>query len=298
MMSLSSMTGFARADGEDDNANWYWELRSVNGRGLDVRPRLPAGFEQLDAKVRQLVSSHLKRGNVSVNLTLRRQAIAGDMQLNKVAVAQILSAATELRNTPGISNTELSADVVLNLRGVLETVEAEPTQQQQAQLHDAVLSTLVTALENLQDARRCEGARLAVVLGQHLDDIKKFVAQIEKSPARDVERIQDRLKNTVATLIATGQDLDPDRLHQEAVLLATRADVEEEIKRLHVHIAAAEELLASPDAVGRKFDFLAQEFNREANTICSKSNDAEITQAGLALKAVIDQLREQVQNIE
>ena len=298
-MPLHSMMGFARAEGRAQAANWFWEIRSVNGRGLDVRTRLPSGFEQLDGKIRTAISKRLHRGNVSANLLLQRDDRGGALHVNKDAIESILNAVKELRRHNEIdASAKLRPDTVLGLRGVLEAVDVEPSQAELDGLGEALFSSFESALEELVAARRQEGAQLETVLETQLSEIKRLVDEIENSPARTIEAVKARLSAQVSRLLEKGQELDPARLHQEVVLLATRADIEEEIERLRTHISAARSLLTETKSIGRKLDFLAQEFNREANTICSKSNDSAITQAGLALKVVIDQLREQVQNIE
>ncbi len=298
-MALDSMTGFARAEGSFDQATWFWEIRSVNGRGLDVRTRFPAGFEALDTAVRAKVAKRLVRGNVSATLTMKRESSAGELRLNDTALEHVLRAGELVRQKPGVnSEALLTADVVLGLRGVLEVVEPELGEDELKHLHTAILATYKEVLDGLVIARRQEGERLEAVVAAQVAEIERLVVVIDDAPVRTAEAIQARLKGQVEKLLETGQDLDPGRLHQEAILLATRVDIDEELKRLNAHVAAAKDLLAHDGAVGRKLDFLAQEFNREANTICSKSYDASITQAGLELKVVIDQLREQVQNIE
>jgi uncharacterized protein (TIGR00255 family) len=295
-MSIKSMTGFARADGADEGAVWHWELRSVNGRGLDVRLRLPPGNEQLEPQVREVASRHLARGSVSITLVSERRQWGQQIRLNEQALAQVLEAAARVREVAGASPP--SADGLISVKGVLEVVEHVEDADVTGARHAAMLASLDEALVSLVAARAGEGARLAAVLNAQIDEIEKLVDIVRRSPARTPVAIAERLRAQVARLTDGASALDPDRLHQEAVLLATRADVEEELQRLSAHISAARELLGENGAVGRKLDFLAQEFNREANTLCSKAGDVEISRAGLALKTVIDQLREQVQNIE
>ena len=295
-MSIKSMTGFSRVEGTAGTAAWHWELRSVNGRGLDVRLRLPSGMEAMDPKVREAVGRHLARGSVTVSLSVESRAGAPEIRLNEDVLAQVVKAAEHIRELTEAAPP--SADGLMTIKGVLEVVEAEESAEAAEARAAAMLKTLDEALVALVGARLSEGARLKAVLDANLAKIEGLVATVEDAPARTPAAIQARLTELVARLLESSSALDPDRLHQEAVLLATRADVEEELKRLHAHIAAARELLTEEGAVGRKLDFLAQEFNREANTLCSKSNDVEITRAGLALKTVIDQMREQVQNIE
>lgn len=295
-MSIKSMTGFSRVEGVAGNVAWHWELRSVNGRGLDVRVRLPAGMEAMEPKVREAVARHLVRGSVTVNLSVEGRAGALQIRLNEEALGQVVKAAQHIRELTEAAPP--SADGLMAIKGVLEVVETEESAEVAEARVAAMLASLEQALAALVAARASEGARLKSVLEANLAEIERLVGVVETSPARTPAAIQARLQEQIARLLESGSGLDPDRLHQEAVLLATRADVEEELKRLHAHIAAARELLAEEGAVGRKLDFLAQEFNREANTVCSKANDVDITRAGLALKTVIDQMREQVQNIE
>ncbi|MDX2289600.1 MAG: YicC/YloC family endoribonuclease [Hyphomicrobiaceae bacterium] len=295
-MTLTSMTGFARADGSDAGASWHWELRSVNGRGLDLRLRLPPGHDALEPKVREQAQKRLTRGNVSLSLSMQIENGRQVVRLNETVLGQVLTAAERVRALTGGEPASVSS--LLSIRGVLEVIEETETPEVAEARHAAVLETLEAALAALNTARAEEGARLARVLAAHVDEAERLVGMIESAPARSVETIRARLRQQVSRLMEEVAGLDPQRLHQEAVLLATRADVEEEIKRLRSHIAAARDLFATAGTVGRRFDFLAQEFNREANTLCSKANDETVTQAGLALKVVIDQMREQVQNIE
>ena len=293
-MTIKSMTGFARAEGALGPARWHWEVRSVNGRGLDLRFRLPTGLDMLEPKCREAAQRRLARGSINATLTLQREARGAEIRLNEAALAQVAKAAARVRELVGGEPPRVEA--LLAIKGVLEVAEIEDSTSDD-QLA-AMLATFEQALDGMIAARHNEGARLKAVLLDQLAAIEAQVAIAAKSPARSVEAITRRLSELVARLTEASPALEPARLHQEAVLAATRADIEEEIQRLGAHIAAARELLDADEAVGRKLDFLAQEFNREANTLCSKANDGEITRAGLALKTVIDQLREQVQNIE
>lgn len=297
-MSIKSMTGFARAEGASGRLSWHWELRSVNGRGLDVRLRLPTGNDGLEPQVREAVARHLARGSVTVSLSISHEPGAQELRLNEPALLQVVKAAERIRELTEAAAPR--ADGLLAIKGVLEVAEQAEDDEAAAARTKALLASLETALTALVEARSAEGERLATVLSRHLVEMEDLVAQVEASPARQAQAVEARLKEQVARLLetATANAFDPTRLHQEAVLIATRADVEEELKRLRAHIAAARDLLQEKGPVGRKLDFLAQEFNREANTLCSKAGDVEITRAGLALKTVIDQWREQVQNIE
>lgn len=290
------MTGFARAEGTRGDNRWHWEVRSVNGRGLDVRTRLPSGSEMLEQKIRATVTKMFQRGNITITLTAQRLANNFQIKLNEQALTEVLAAADTVKTTTGSSPP--SVDGLLGLKGVLEVSEGEESADDLSARHEAMLTTLQNALKDLQGARAEEGARLETVLSDQIGEIEKLHSAIEISPMRKPDAIKQRLKDNITKLIETSDAFDPERLHQEAVIMATRADVEEELKRLGAHIASAKDLLKSDQPVGRKFDFLAQEFHREANTICSKANDIEITQSGMALKVIIDQMREQVQNIE
>lgn len=295
-MALCSMTGFGRATGENDRWRWAWEVRSVNGRGLDVRTRLPVPFDNLETQVRSAIQNRLKRGSVSVSLTFKRLAGATDVEINEDVLAAVLKAGDRLKER--FDAAPPTVDGLLALKGVLEAVERSDSDAEQAETTAAMLADLDAALEQLVSARRAEGAKLYDVLTEKVAEIAALTAKVAQSPARQPEAIQARLKDQVARLMDQSTGLDETRLHQEAVLLATRADIEEEIKRLDAHITAARSLLQDAGPIGRQFDFLAQELNREANTICSKAGSNDISQAGLSLKTAIDQMREQVQNIE
>jgi uncharacterized protein (TIGR00255 family) len=295
------MTGFARAGGQDERWNWSWELRSVNGRGLEVRLRLPAGLEALDLPARAAVSAALKRGNVSANLAATRIAGEVAIQVNRAALDRYLSLVAELQTSlpEGVAPARL--DGMLALKGVVEVAEPAEADATREARDAAILASLARALTELGVARGEEGARLTVVLQQILDEIETLVGAARASAATQPEAIKARLAEKIAALLEGPNALTPERLAQEAALLATRADVREELDRLAAHLAQARDLLHRGDAkqgIGRRLDFLAQEFNREANTLCSKSADVELTRIGLELKTAIDRLREQVQNIE
>jgi uncharacterized protein (TIGR00255 family) len=293
-MTLNSMTGFARADGSEKGVRWYWEVKSVNGRGLDVRVRLPQGHDQLEPKVREAAAKRFVRGSLTINLNAQRDTAAVELRVNEAALAQVLRAVEEVRRLTGAPPP--SADGLLALRGVLDVTEADGSLD--ADVAAAMLASLDAALDALAVSRAAEGQRLTAVLIAHIDEIERLTRQVQASPSRSVDAIRARLAEQVAKLTDASSTLDPARLHQEAVLLATRSDVEEEIQRLAAHVASARGLLSEGQPAGRKFDFLAQEFNREANTLTSKAIDMDVSRAGLALKTVIDQMREQVQNIE
>lgn len=295
-MAIKSMTGFARTEGLSGVASWAWEVRSVNGRGLDMRLRLAPGHEGLEPKVRELASRHVTRGSLSINLNMKRSEGVAQIRVNEAALAQVIAALDLVRGR--IASAPPQAEALLGVRGVLEVAEGDDDPEAVRVRQEEMLSGLANAFSALVAMRAEEGARLARILETQLATIEGLVAQVAASPAHSPDAMRQKLKEQVARLLGEAPTLDEARLYQEAALLATRADVEEELKRLGAHIAAARALLTSKDPSGRRFDFLAQEFNREANTLCSKSADTEITRIGLELKAVIDQMREQVQNIE
>jgi uncharacterized protein (TIGR00255 family) len=271
-------------------------VRSVNGRGLDLRLRLPPGLESLEPRIREAVGKRISRGSVTVNLNVKRGDGATQIRLNEAALEQVLDALERLRRTTGAAPPQ--AEALLGIKGVLEVVEAEESEEQIQARAEAMLAGLGSALDGMVRARETEGRRLRAVILDQIAAIERLVQAADSAPGRAPEAMRRRLSEQLARLLESGASLDESRLYQEAALLATRADVEEELQRLRAHIAAARELLDASEPAGRRLDFLAQEFNREANTLCSKAIDPEMTRAGLELKAVIDQMREQVQNIE
>jgi uncharacterized protein (TIGR00255 family) len=294
-MTLKSMTAFARSEGSFGPLAWYWELRSVNGRGLDLRLRLPSGHEALEVDVRKAAQRRLARGSVQISLQVSRSAETQEVRVNEQALAR-LSALAKALHSDGVAAPR--ADGLLALRGVLENVEPEEGDEQREARFAAMRDGFEEALSALIAMREEEGARIHEVVAAQIDDIERLARQAEADPSRSPEAIRDKLTQQVAKLIETSAALDQDRLHQEAVLLATKADVREELDRLYAHVAAARDLLAGGEPAGRRLDFLTQEFNREVNTLCSKSNAVDLTGIGLDLKAVVDQMREQVQNVE
>ena len=296
-MTISSMTGFARADGSTDGLSWIWEARSVNGRGLDVRLRLPPGYEALEIPARDAVAKRFARGSISLSLSIEKQQTNGAIRLNEQVLADVIKAADRVSTLSGA--TKPDAAQLLMIKGVLEmSDQATEDVAARAVREKAITQNLDVALEKLGEARRAEGARLGGVIHDQISQIDQLAAAVRASPSRAPEAIMTRLRDAIGRLVDATAALDDQRLHQEAVLIATRADVEEELQRLAAHVAAARDILAERGSVGRKLDFLAQEFNREANTLCSKANAVDITRLALQLKTVIDQFREQVQNVE
>lgn len=295
-MSLKSMTGFARSDGRHGVHSWHWEARAVNGRGLDVRLRMPTGYETLEQAVREACKKRLARGNCSLTLNVQRDTGQTAARLNEDMLRQVVQAAEQASTL--VDAAPLTLDALLSMRGIIEFTEAEEDDTELKNRLEAVLGDFSSLLDGLIEARKTEGKHLTKEISGQVNEIESLVGTIEQSPSRQPDVIAKRLQDQITQLIGEAPQLDEQRLHQEAVLLSAKADVEEELARLKAHVAAARELLGSTEPVGRKFEFLTQEFNREANTICSKANAPDITTAGLELKAVIDRIREQVQNIE
>ncbi|MCD2181165.1 YicC/YloC family endoribonuclease [Rhizobium sp. GN54] len=295
-MPLQSMTGFARSEGTSGRCRWAWELRSVNGKGLDLRIRLPQGFEHFEPAVRQKAAAVFTRGNMQIGLSVSIAEPQVQPVVNQGALSAILSLREQLAGI--VDPAPLRLDTLLSVRGVVDFREAEESEDERARRDADIAAGLDAAVERLLAMRQGEGGALQQVLFAQVGRIAELAALIEADDSRGVEAIAGRLAQQVQMLMQGNGGLDRDRLYQEAVLLATKADLREEIDRLGAHVRAAGELLAADHPVGRKLDFLAQEFNREANTICSKSNAAAVTAAGIELKVVIDQFREQIQNLE
>lgn len=294
--SRMSMTGFSRIERETHDHRWAWELRSVNGKGLEVRFRLPPGFDDLEVQARARIGAALGRGNVQASLSLQVAAGAPKIKVNEPMLRDLLAIADRVGRENGLERPRLEG--LLALRGVLELGDEELSGEVRASLLVALLAGLDEALVELKAVRAREGAALTSALLARLADIERLSEAAARSSARSPQTIAARLAEQIAALTGAAPALDPARLHQEAVLLATKADISEEIDRLNAHVAAARALLARGTPIGRQLDFLAQEFNRETNTLCSKSNDSALTAIGLELKLLVDQLREQALNLE
>lgn len=295
--ALASMTGFARDRGAHNGVEFAWEIRSVNGRGLDLRLRLPAGCDALEPALREAAARTLRRGSVTATLSLSRTPEATRPVLDEAALDAALALIERIRLRLR-TTAAVAPEAVLALPGVLRAPEAAEDETRTAALHAALLASFARALEALVAARRAEGARLGTILAAILDEIAALTERAAKDAAAQPEMIRARLLDTLRPLLAETPALPEERLAQEVALLAARADVREEIERLRAHLAAARVLLAEGVAIGRRLDFLAQEFAREANTLCAKSASTTLTATGLALKAAIEQFREQVQNVE
>jgi uncharacterized protein (TIGR00255 family) len=290
------MTGFARGHGVSGSYAWAWEIKSVNGKGLDVRLRLPPGWDAIEGTVRARIAERLARGSVQAGLTVERSGVAPVVRINAAVLDAILTTVRDLARR--VEAAPPSLDGLLSLKGVMEVGDAKESEEERVHAEAAATAGFADVLSALSDMRQREGAALGRVLTSRLDDIAALAQRAELTPGRRPEAIRGRLAEQIATLLAQSDRFDPDRLHQEAILIATKADVREELDRLAAHVGQARLLLEQGGAVGRRLDFLAQELNREANTLCAKANDVELTNIGLELKAAVEQFREQVQNVE
>lgn len=295
-MALSSMTGFARGHGMSGTYGWAWELKSVNAKGLDLRLRLPPGWDAVEAPVRGNATQLLARGTVYGTLTVERQGVAPVVRVNEPVLAAVLATLKGLSGR--VQAAEPRLDGILALKGVIEVLDEDEHEEERGAAEAAVIAGFGATVAELVGMRRREGKVLGQVLTQRIKEIGALAAKAEAAPGRRPEAIKARIAEQVAILLDASERFDPDRLHQEAILIASKADIREELDRLASHVAQVERLIADGGAIGRRLDFLAQELNREANTLCSKSNDVELTNTGLELKSVVEQFREQVQNLE
>ena len=296
LMALSSMTGFARSHGACGTYGWAWEIKSVNAKGLDVRLRLPAGWDAVEAPVRVRAADALVRGSVYGTLTVTRQGVAPIVRVNEEVLKAVLTTLKDLSGRVAAEPARL--DGILALKGVIEVMDEDEKEDERRAAEQAVVDGFRQALTELAAMRRREGSTLGTVLKLRLDEMAVLTARAEAAPGRRAEAIKARIAEQVAALIDASSRFDPDRLHQEAILIATKADIREELDRLASHVAQAKRLIQEGGPIGRRLDFLSQELNREANTLCSKSNDVALTNIGLELKSVVEQFREQVQNLE
>jgi uncharacterized protein (TIGR00255 family) len=296
-MSIVSMTGFAESAGSHEGLRWRWEAKSVNGRGLDLRLRTPPGFDSLEQPARMLATERFRRGNFQIALMVEVQESVRGLRVDPAALASAVKLAREVAAETGLAPARI--DGILALKGVIVQDESQVLDPVARAHRDAeLLRSLAATFDALARARISEGAKLAQLFSAWVDEIARLVGEAEGLAAVQPEALRQRLTAQMQELLNGGMALSEDRLAQEVALLATRADVREELDRLKAHVQDARALLKSGEAVGRKLDFLSQEFNREANTLCSKSTDIALTRVGLSLKAVIDQFREQAQNVE
>jgi uncharacterized protein (TIGR00255 family) len=295
-MALSSMTGFARSHGASGPYSFEWELKSVNAKGLDLRLRLPPGWDELELLAKKRAAEVLVRGTVYANLNVKRTGAQSTVRINEEVLTSVLKVAAQIAGK--IDAVAPSVDGLLSIKGVIEVVEPESEEEEDRAAKVAAASAFDTALAGLVEMRRREGTSLGQILSQRMDEIEGLAKKAEAAPGRKPEAIRARLAEQVAALLQSSDRFDADRLTQEALLIAAKADVREELDRIASHIAQARELIGKGGPIGRRLDFLAQEFHREVNTCCSKSNDIELTNTGLEMKNVVEQFREQVQNLE
>jgi uncharacterized protein (TIGR00255 family) len=295
-MALSSMTGFARSHGVSGSYAWAWELKSVNAKGLEVRLRLPAGWDAVEHAARAKAAELLSRGTVQGTLTVAREGVVPVVRVNDAVLSAVLETMRDLAER--IEASPPSLDGILGMKGVIEVTDQDENEDERRAAELAVITGFATGLEALVEMRRQEGATLGALLTARLAEIAALSARAEAAPSRRPEAIKARLAEQVASILGASDRFDADRLHQEAVLLATKADIREELDRLVAHVGQAHQLLKQGGSIGRRLDFLAQELNRESNTLCAKAGDLELTNIGLELKSVVEQFREQVQNLE
>jgi uncharacterized protein (TIGR00255 family) len=295
-MALSSMTGFARSHGSSGPYAFEWELKSVNAKGFDLRMRLPPGWDELEALAKKRAGEVLSRGTVYANLNVKRTNAASTVRVNEDVLASIVKVASQIAGK--IDAVAPSVDGLLGIKGVIEIVEPESDEAEDQAARAAAAAAFDEALADLVAMRRREGTALAQILIQRMDEIEVLARKAEAAPGRKPEAIRARLAEQIATLMESSDRFDADRLTQEALLIAAKADIREELDRIASHVSQVREMIGKGGPVGRRLDFLAQEFNREVNTCCSKSNDIELTNTGLEMKNVVEQFREQVQNLE
>jgi len=295
-MALSSMTGFARGHGVTGSYAWSWEIKSVNAKGLDVRFRLPMGWDAVEVPARARATEKLSRGTVYANLAVERKGVQPTVKVNEPVLSSVLATLKGLSGK--VDAAPASLDGILSLKGVIEVTEEDEREEDHRAAEAAIVAAFDHALASLVVMRNAEGATLGRLLSARLDEIAALAARAEKAPGRKPEAIKARLAEQVATLLSASERFDSDRLYQEAVMLAAKADIREELDRLASHVGQAKKLLSDGGAIGRKLDFLAQELHRESNTLTAKANDVDLTNIGLELKSVVEQFREQVQNLE
>jgi uncharacterized protein (TIGR00255 family) len=295
-MALSSMTGFARSHGTSGPYAFEWELKSVNAKGFDLRVRLPPGWDDLEAFAKKRAAEVLSRGTVYANLNVKRTDAVSTVRINEDVLGSIVKVAGVLAGK--IDAVAPSIDGLLALKGVIELVEPESNEAEDKAARIAAGAAFDQALLDLVEMRQREGVTLGQILSQRMEEIERLARKAEAAPGRKPDAIRARLAEQIAALLETSDRFDPDRLNQEALLIAAKSDIREELDRIASHVSQARDLISKGGPVGRRLDFLAQEFNREVNTCCSKSNDLELTNTGLEMKNVVEQFREQVQNLE
>jgi uncharacterized protein (TIGR00255 family) len=293
---LASMTGFARNHGASGAYNWAWEIKSVNAKGLDLRLRLPPGWDAVEPSVRNSLGQTLARGTVYATLTVDRVGVVPVVRVNQAVLEAVLSTIKNL--APRVEAAEPRLDGILSLKGVIEVLDEDEREEDHRAAEQAIISGFQKTLAALADMRCAEGEALRRVLTQRVTEIATLAGRADAAPGRQPDAIKTRIAEQIAMLMDSSTRFDADRLHQEAILIASKADIREELDRLISHVGQIKRLIEEGGPIGRRLDFLAQELNREANTLCSKSNDVELTNIGLELKTVVEQFREQVQNLE
>ena len=300
-MSIASMTGFARANGTlqttNETINWVWEIKSVNGKSLDVKVRLPIGYDELSFALKSRAGEYLTRGSVNAFLEVTEESQNKKIKIDEELLNTLAQKTIELSEKYAGKLTPSSAAELLAQRGVVEVEESSLNEEEQELLNQKILESFAVVCHKLQEDRQKEGAKIKKALEDILANIEKIVVRIDEVAVSLPEKLKEKLR-ALMQQYAGEIEVSEDRVAQEIVFLVTRADIREEIDRLKTHLKSAHQLLESGEAVGRRLDFLCQELNREANTTCSKAADIEITNLGMELKALIEQFREQVQNIE
>ncbi|MGB7287689.1 MAG: YicC/YloC family endoribonuclease [Salaquimonas sp.] len=295
-MTIQSMTGFSRVEDGDETSSWIWELRSVNGKSLDLRFRLPSGLEKAEAEMKTIAGKYVKRGNIQISLNIDKQTAVAVPTLNEASFDAAVKIVMQASQRSGLDMPTL--DSILAMKGVIDLQDEIEDEAAIDVRTRKLVESFEAAIKSLAEARSVEGTSIGKVLLEQVDRIEVLKNVIKSDPSRSAEAVRARLAEQLSRLVDQSAAVDPQRLHQEAAILATKADLQEELDRLEAHVDSARELLGSSDPIGRKLDFLSQEFNRECNTICSKSNAPAVTTAGLEMKVVIDQFREQVQNVQ
>ena len=295
-MTLSSMTGFGRAEGHYEHYSWVWEIRSVNGKGLDVRMRIPPGLDAFDQFIKTTIKKEITRGSINVLLQLSKEETDTDVKVNEAALDKLIGVAKKASVDHDLPMPSL--DSLFSIRDVVEIIPTEDNENQISERNDILKKSFIEALSELKSSRLEEGLATRKMLSDVIDQVEDLLNQAEEIVNNQPSLLKEKYEEKVNALFDNKQGIDKDRLAQEIVLLATKADTKEETDRLRAHIASARTMLDAKGTIGRKMDFLTQEFNREANTLCSKSSDIALTNIGLSLKTAIDQIREQVQNVE
>jgi len=295
-MALNSMTGFARGGGEANGYRWNWEIKSVNNKGLDVRTRFPSFLDGFDLAIKKVVGKSLTRGSIFINLTVDNDNDEGTLVINEPRLQSLLAIAAKYQNCEGVAPATL--DGLLAVKGVVELALTDHTEDSLAALQSALTNSLNQVLADLKTARADEGARMQAFLEGQLAEVEALAVAAREHAGDRLEAMYTRFKDQLAKLSKIEKPVSDERIAQELATMTVKADIQEELDRLDSHVEEAKLLLASRKPVGRRLDFLCQEFNREANTLCSKSSDTTLTKIGLDLKVLVDQFREQVQNIE